>query len=277
MGSPSDSPQCTPAAPAAASPAPAGSQAVTRALGILHCFRDNGRGLSASDIARRTALSVSTAHRLARTLVSAGFLEQDPRTSRYSLGPAVTELGQLSYHQRGLHLTAPELADLAERTGATADLALRDGIHALILVGGSVRHDTGLGLRRPLHSTALGKILLAWPRDGEDAVGALPGLVAFTDRTIVEPEELRAELVRVREQGYAVNDGESALGVRTVAVPVFDRSGQARFSLALRADPAVITDGRLSWYVDQARACAAALEVLLLSPAERRDTSRHPV
>ncbi|MFE9662468.1 MULTISPECIES: IclR family transcriptional regulator [unclassified Streptomyces] len=243
---------------------------MSRALGVLHCFRDNGTPLSASDLARRTSLSVSTAHRLARTLVAAGFLEQDAHTARYRLGPAVTELGQLSYHQRGLHLTVPELADLAARTGATADLALRDGVHALILVGGSVRHDTGIGLRRPLHSTALGKVLLAWPGDDPDPVGALPGLAAFTERTIVDPDALRTELARVRERGHAVNDGESAHGIRTVAVPVFDHTERARFALALRATPAVLSDDRLPWFADQARACAAALEVLLLPPVERR-------
>ncbi len=142
---------------------PPGAQAVHRALGLLHCFHDNGPDLSASELARRMGLSVSTAHRLARTLVATGFLDQDERTARYRLGPAVAELGQLSFHQRGLHLAGPELAELARRTGATADLAIRSGPHAVILVGGSVLPSTGLGLRRPLHSTALGKVLLAWP------------------------------------------------------------------------------------------------------------------
>lgn len=92
---------------AAAAHAPGGAQAVRRALDVLHCFHDNGPDLGASDLARRLGLSASTAHRLARTLLGAGFLEQDARTSRYRLGPAVTELGRLSYHQRGLHLAAP--------------------------------------------------------------------------------------------------------------------------------------------------------------------------
>ncbi|MFE0648199.1 IclR family transcriptional regulator [Streptomyces sp. NPDC059534] len=248
---------------------PAGAQAVRRALDVLHCFHDNGPDLSASDLARRLGLSTSTAHRLARTLLGAGFLEQDARTARYRLGPAMTELGRLSYHQRGLHLAAPELSDLAERTGATADLALRSGPHVVIVAGGSVTPK--VGLRRPLHSTALGKVLLAWPRAGEGGPRSLPPLYAFTERTIVEPPALAAELARVREAGYALNDGESALGVRTVAVPVLERTGHARFALAVRATPELITDARLDWYLAQARSCARALEVLLLSPAERRD------
>ncbi|MGW2063359.1 IclR family transcriptional regulator [Streptomyces sp. NPDC055775] len=248
--------------------APGGAQAVQRALDVLHCFHDNGSDLSASDLARRLELSVSTAHRLARTLLAAGFLEQDARTSRYRLGPAVTELGRLSYHQRGLHLAAPELTDLAERTGATADLALRSGPHAVIVAGGSVTPK--VGLRRPLHSTALGKVLLAWARPGDGGPSSLPPLPAFTDRTIVERAALEAELVRVRADGYALNDGESAYGVRTLAVPVLDGTGHVRFALAVRATPALITQARTEWFLTQARTCARALEVLLLSPAERR-------
>ncbi|MFJ9604934.1 IclR family transcriptional regulator [Kitasatospora sp. NPDC101176] len=256
------------AATAVQSP-PAGAQAVQRALGLLHCFHDNGPDLSASDLARRMDLSVSTAHRLARTLVSAGFLEQDEQTARYRLGPAVAELGQLSFHRRGLHLAAPELDLLSRRTGATADLAIRSGPHAVILVGASVRPDSGLGLRRPLHSTALGKVLLAWPRPGEAAVSALGPLAPFTERTITEPALLDEELAKVRSAGFALNDGESAAGVRTVAVPVLDGSGLARFALAVRSTPAHLTDDRLEWFLGHARTCADALAVLLLPPDQR--------
>ncbi|MGD6749522.1 IclR family transcriptional regulator [Streptomyces sp. BH105] len=249
--------------------APSGSQAVRRALDLLHCFHDNGPDLSASELARRLDLPVSTAHRLARTLLAAGFLEQDFRTSRYRLGPSVTELGRLSYHQRGLHLATPELAALAERTGATADLALRSGPYAVIVAGGSVTPK--VGLRRPLHSTALGKVLLAWPRPGDAGPESLPPLPAFTERTIVEHDVLRQELDRVREDGHALNDGESAHGVRTLAVPVLDRGGHARFALAVRATPDLITTASLPWFLERTRACARALEVLLLAPGERRE------
>ncbi|WP_435842278.1 IclR family transcriptional regulator [Streptomyces cyaneofuscatus] len=214
---------------------------------------------------------MSTAHRLARTLLGAGFLEQDPRTARYRLGPAVTELGRLSYHQRGLDLAVPELADLAERTGATADLALRSGPHAVIVAGGSVTPK--VGLRRPLHSTALGKVLLAWARPGEGGPESLPPLPAFTDRTIVEPAALEAELVRVG-RGLRARRREAAHGVRTLAVPVLDGAGYARFALAVRATPSLITAERTEWLLTEARSCARALEVLLLSPAERRPPAR---
>ncbi|MEV4558672.1 IclR family transcriptional regulator [Kitasatospora sp. NPDC049285] len=253
--------------PATVPSPPAGAQAVHRALGLLHCFHDDGPDQSASDLARRTGLSVSTAHRLARTLVATGFLEQDDRTARYRLGPAVAELGRLTFHRRGLHLAGPELDLLARRTGATADLAIRSGPHAVVLVGGSVHATGGLGLRRPLHSTALGKVLLAWPSPTEaPPSGPLP---AFTDRTLTAPAELAAELAVTRERGYALNEGESAPGVRTLAVPVLDHTAQARYALAVRSTPDLLTDTDLPRTLAHATACAAALTVLLLPPDER--------
>jgi len=250
--------------------APAGSQAVRRALGVLHCFRSTGDDLSASDIARRMELSVSTAHRLARTLVTAGFLDQDDRTSRYRLGPVVAELGLLAFHRRGLHHAAPELEQLSERTSATTDLAIRSGRHALVLVGTSVQPGTGIGLRRPLHSTALGKVLLAWPRPTDAGIDSLTPLAPQTESTIVDPDELRAELDVVRARGYALNDGQSAPGVRTLGLPILDRAGHAHAALAVRSTPSVMTAARLPWFLERARTCAEALEVLLLPPHRRR-------
>ncbi|MFD2470426.1 IclR family transcriptional regulator [Amycolatopsis silviterrae] len=253
----------------AAEAVPAGAQAVTRALGMLQCFRDNPGDLGVSELARRMNLSVSTAHRIARTLAATGFLALAEGSLRYQLGPAVAELGQLSLYQRGIHLAADELAEVAKATGTTADLAIRNGSDAVILAGTSVALTAGLGLRRPLHSTALGKVLLAWAPPGEDDLDALPPLTAYTARTITAVADLRAELDRVREAGYALNDGESAFGVRTIAVPVLRASGHVHAALALRSTSDTLTDDRLPWFLSRAQRCADALAVLLLEPGQR--------
>lgn len=251
-----------------------GAQAVHRTLALLQCFSDSPQDLTASDLARRTGLALSTAHRLLKALTNAALLEQDPATARYRLGPSLAELGRLAYHRRGLHRAEPELEDLAARTGATADLATRIGGHAVILAGGSLDRDGTRGLRRPLHSTALGKVLLAW---GDDADLASLPLEPLTRRTITDPQELREELERVRTAGYALNEGESASGVRTVAVPVLDDAHRARFALALRSSPEAMASARLAWFIEQAAACATALEVLLLPPGQRRTGPRPPI
>ncbi|MGW0819177.1 IclR family transcriptional regulator domain-containing protein [Streptomyces viridiviolaceus] len=104
---------------------------------------------------------------------------------------------------------------------------------------------------------------------GEGGPESLPALRAFTDRTIVRRGLLAEELDRVRAQRFALNDGESALGIRTIAVPVLDHVESARFALAVRGTPELVTDDRRDWFLDQARVCARALEVLLLPPRER--------
>ncbi|MBS2535773.1 IclR family transcriptional regulator [Catenulispora sp. NF23] len=251
-----------------------GAQSVHRTLALLQCFADSPQDLTGSDLARRTGLALSTAHRLLKVLTNAGILEQDPATARYRLGPSLAELGRLAYHRRGLHRAEPELAELAAHTGATADLATRVGGHAVILAGGSLDRDGARGLRRPLHSTALGKVLLAW---GDNAdLTALP-LEQLTRRTITDPQHLREELERVRTAGFALNEGESTTGVRTIAVPVLDHTDQARFAVALRSSPEAMASARLAWFVEQAAACATALEVLLLPPGQRRTGPRPPI
>jgi DNA-binding IclR family transcriptional regulator len=87
---------------------------------------------------------------------------------------------------------------------------------------------------------------------------------------------LRAEIDRVRARGYALNDGESAEGVRAIAVPLLDRIGHVRFALAVRSTRGVITHARIPWFLARARACARALEVLLLTPDERGHADPDP-
>lgn len=240
-----------------------------RALGVLRCFTGHDAPLSASDIARRLGLPTSTAHRLARTLRSTGFLDQDDRGHRYRLGPTVIELGLQAYNDRGLPSVVPELGHLAHRTRATADLAIRSGDRVVIVARGSARREHVVGLRRPLHSTALGKVLLAWARPGDADLDKIGPLRPLTSRTITAPATLATELDAVRRAGYAVNDGESAEGIRTVAVPVLDRAGHVRFALAVRATPEIIPQSMIPWVLARSRECVAALQVHLLPPEER--------
>lgn len=258
---------------------PSGTRAVERALGVLRCFTDGdvpavafpggSVALSASDIARRGKLPTSTAHRLARTLAAAGFLEFDESSLKYRLGAAVVELGLQAYNDRGLPGVLPELVHLARVTTATADLAIRSDDRAVIVARGATRPEYAVGLRRPMHSTSLGKVLLAWDQSGTAGIAGLGPLRPLTDRTIVDPAHLMAELASVRKAGYALNDGESAVGVRTVAVPILDRAGHARFALAVRATPEVMPEAKIPWVLTQARACVAAIQVHLLLPEDR--------
>jgi DNA-binding IclR family transcriptional regulator len=254
----------------AMSPQRVGAQSIYRTLGILDCFADTDQDLSASEVARRTAVPLSTTHRLLQVLAETGYLEQDSGNARFRLGPATVEIGLLAYYRRGLQRVEGEVDALAQRTGVSADLAVRVEAHVIILVGSSLKEERVASLRAPLHSTALGKVLLAWSRDfTENDFDQVGTFTAHTERTITDPADLRDELHRVRALGYAVNDGESEPGIKTIAVPILDSSDRARFALALRSSSDVLTDHRLNWFVEHARICAKALQIHLISPSER--------
>ena len=244
-----------------------GAQAVVRALAVLACFRDGSPDLGVSDIARALELKTSTAHRLVRTLLSAGFLEQDPSTSRYRLGNALAEYGQIVFRQRRVHLVLPHLEALARATGEHAALAVRHGADVLLLSGvqppwSEARDVTGI--RLPLHASAMGKVLLAWSDGHETIVTHIGPLTPATPRTITDPVELQAELAHTRAAGYALSDEEMHPGIRTVAVPVLDDAEHAVFALAIRGPLDHITTSRLPSLIESARTTATAIRETLL-------------
>ncbi|HEY8547065.1 MAG TPA: helix-turn-helix domain-containing protein, partial [Acidimicrobiales bacterium] len=151
-----------------------GSQTVERAFEVLNCFRSGPSSLGLSEIARRVGLSTSIVYRLLRSLVDAGFLEQDPTTSRYRLGVGLASLTEVFFRQRRLDLAEPELTRLSDRAGGSAGLALRDGRDALILVYSPTAavdgRPDGRPRRVPLHLSAMGKVLLAYG-DADDSGG----------------------------------------------------------------------------------------------------------
>ncbi|MFJ4654026.1 IclR family transcriptional regulator [Nocardia sp. NPDC088792] len=235
-----------------------GVQTVARALSVLDCFRD-GHERGVSEIARQQGLAVSTTHRLLGALVQAGFLEKDESTSRYRMGGALAEYGQIAYRQHRIYLAEPCLEQLAGTTGASASVAIRHSIHAVLLATSRWRDTDGhrlQGVRLPLHASALGKALLVWNDATDDELRALP-YEEGTDRSVSGPAELRRELTRTRERGYAYNDEELDPGFRTIGLPILDANGRCRFALGLRGPTTLMIPERVPFLVELARVTAA--------------------
>lgn len=234
-----------------------GAQSVERAIRVLRTIADAGADLGVSELAQRTALSVSTTHRLLRVLLAAGLVDQDPRTERYQLGPMLVPLGRAAEQRLGFARVRPVLESLASTTGESVNLGVRVGDDVLVVVDVAssqpLRFDQAPGSRVPIHTSAMGKCLLAWDADPAGAVDRLGRLVAVTDRTITEPGALRAELDRVRRQGWALNDEERVPGVRAVAVPVLDAAGVALAAIAVQAPALRLADDRLDEVVHHLR------------------------
>ncbi|WP_028643604.1 IclR family transcriptional regulator [Nocardioides sp. URHA0020] len=200
-----------------------GATVTSRALALLGAFDAQHRRLSLTDLAARAALPVPTAHRLVGELVAWGALTRTS-TGEYAVGRRLWDLGLLAPVQTGLReLASPYLHDLYGATLATVHLSVRDGVDVLYvdrLAGhASVPVVSSIGSRLPLHSTGVGKVLLAHaPAEVQRA--ALGSLTRITPYTITQPGLLRRQLARVLRDGYATTTEEMSLGACSIAVPI---------------------------------------------------------
>lgn len=211
---------------------------VGKALGLLVLLGDEPRGASAAELSRRAELPFSTTYRLLGSLTRDGFVDYEPDGRRYHLGLRVFQLGQRVSNHHGFAGTAlPILRRVTEKTGEATILSVRDGHHHLTVnkVDGpqAFRVTSDPGHLGALHTTSVGKALVAFAEDAERQrlVEELE-LEPLTEFSITDREAFRAEIDQVRRRGYAVMDEENELGMRAVAVPVFNAQGFAFASLA---------------------------------------------
>lgn len=206
------------------------NQSVEKAAAVLATFLDGGADLRVSDVAQRVGLGQSTASRLLATLEQLEYVERDPATSLYRLGPAVVSLAGVAVNRNAVHREARQRAqELACSLGLGANVAVRRGASLFYLCnfegGHAPRSFTLMGQRNPLHATGIGKCLLLGvaPEERGDLVPQLP---RYTPATITDHGALDAELAVVAERGYAVECEELALGRACVAAPVRDHAGE---------------------------------------------------
>ncbi len=201
-----------------------GRSVLSKAFAILDAMRSVESGLTRAEIVSRTGLPMTTVYRLATELRSLGALELT-QGGRYRVGPWMWEMGTLTRHSLTLRDVAlPFLEDLYEATHENVQLAVLDGLDALIVerIRGqrSVPIVTRVGGRLPLHATGVGKALLAFAPDGYVDRVIAHGLVAATPHTITDGQALRCDLARARSQGFAVTREEMTLDTVSVAAPV---------------------------------------------------------
>jgi len=208
------------------SPSPV--QATATAFRIIEALRQRG-GAGVSELAAALEMPTSTVHDHLRTLEAAEYLTSDAGV--YHVGVRFLELGEQARGRMKIHRVAkPEVDELAAETGEHANLMIEEHGHGVFLYKAqgddAVQLDTHAGMRVPLHTTALGKAILAHsPTTAVDAIVDRHGLQQVTDKTITTREALDAELETVRRQGYAFDDEERVKGMRCVAAPVIDAEG----------------------------------------------------
>jgi IclR family acetate operon transcriptional repressor len=206
-------------------------QTLERALDLLEALASADE-LGVSDIAARTGLVPSTAHRLLGTLVARGYAAQNPTSGRYLMGYKLLELTSGLQDRLGRLRTAARahLEAIQERTGETTNLVVLEGRSVVYIdsVSGtrSVRLFTEIGRAIPAHTSGAGKALLAW-REPAEVAALLDGveMLAATPHTLTSLDALQEDLARTRRRGYATDNEEHEPGVACVATPIFDRAG----------------------------------------------------
>jgi DNA-binding IclR family transcriptional regulator len=222
-----------------ASRASGGAKALVKGVAIVDAIAAAPRPLELVDLLDASGLPRPTALRLIDVLLEQGMLQRAGRA--YALGPRLAVWGQRYLAALDVRAQAVDLMRaLADETRETCYLGVRDGRRVLYVAKAdspqAVRPAAEIGNRNPLHSTGIGKALLAFGAPDEAVAYAHGGpLEIKTPNTIVDAERLLVEMEHTRERGYAVDDVENEDGVRCVAAPVYDHAGQVVAAMSVSA------------------------------------------
>jgi len=214
------------------------SKVLLKGLTLLEAVAAARDDVGVTELARATRFSKATVFRFLDTLVQAGYLEQDPHTSRYRLTQRLRQVAMRTPAPPSISDAArPILRRLVEKTGETAYLAVLSGTECLFLdrvdSDHPLRVHTTSGSRYPLHVGAASKALLAFQADQQLLESTLAHLHAVTPHTITSRTRLLRDLATIRERGYAISQSEWREGISAVAAPARDIAGRVVAALAI--------------------------------------------
>lgn len=212
-------------------------RAVVNALRLLEALADDELGSGVTDLARSLGLPKNNVFRLLATLEVHGYAERLHASGNYRIGARALSLGDSVRGLRRLpEFAQPILEDLAAELGETVHLAVGLGNQVIAIEARkpdrSVRAAIRVGKPRPTHSTALGKVWLAFSPESVLLQCEIP---ARTPHTIVDPDKFREHLRGVVSEGFALDREETETGVVCAAAPIFDVAGRIVAALSVTA------------------------------------------
>jgi IclR family transcriptional regulator, KDG regulon repressor len=209
-----------------------GVQSIGRAFAILEEIARSRDGISLAELSKRVGLHNSTTFHLVKTMVTLGYVRQLKDSKRYRVGRPLFALAASSLDDvEMVSMATPILEDLSRETGESGHFAVRMGDCVVVIArtsgSGAFQLTDRVGVIRPAHATALGKIVLAALRPEQlDRYLERAELKPHTPKSIIEVGALRREIEEVRRANIAYDDGEFDSELRCVAVPVRDFTGQ---------------------------------------------------
>ena len=253
-------------------------QSLVRALSLLNALSEADEGIALTELAQQVGLTTSTAHRLLTTLQQERYVHFHGERRVWSVGVQAFIAGKAFLKTRDVVASARlQMRALMEESGETVNMAVEDQYEAVYLSQVECRQMMRVfarpGGRVPLHCSSVGKALLMAMPDSELArVLHQRGLPRLTSKTISTPAALRRDLQQAREQGYAIDDEEHAVGLRCIAAPIFNENAEALAAISLSGPMARISDARIPLLGDLVRRKADAISAQLggVLPAWRK-------
>jgi DNA-binding IclR family transcriptional regulator len=216
-----------------------GVQSLGRAFSILEEVARHREGIGLAELSKLVGLHNSTTFHLAKTMVSLGYMRQERDSKRYRVGRPLFALAASALDEiEMVNLATPVLEDLSRETGESGHFAVRMGDSVVVIARtsgpGAFQLTDRVGVVRPAHCTALGKIILASLRPDQlkrflERVELKPS----TPKSITEPLVLLHEIAEVRRSAIAIDDGEFNAEVRCIAVPVYNFTGDVIGALGI--------------------------------------------
>jgi IclR family transcriptional regulator, KDG regulon repressor len=244
-----------------------GVQSLGRAFSILEEVARHRDGIGLADLSKLVGLHNSTTFHLAKTLVSLGYLRQEKDSKRYRIGRPLFALAASALDEiEMVNVATPILEDMSRETGETGHFAVRMGDAVVVIARtagpGAFQLTDRVGVVRPAHCTALGKIILASLRPDQltrflERVELKPS----TPKSITEAPVLLREIAEIRRTGISFDDGEYNAEVRCIAVPVMDFTGQTIGALGISGPVWRMTNQALQTHAKAVRATANRLSV----------------
>jgi IclR family transcriptional regulator, pca regulon regulatory protein len=208
-------------------------KSIEKCFVILDCLHTNRHLPTLEEICRITGYKKTTCFRLLKTMRTLGLVELSPGKKKYRYGPRLAALGLSALKNMNLRQAAlPILQQLRDETGETVNLTILSNAEILyvdrIMSDYLVNVNVNVGDRLPVYCASMGKVILAYlPKNRLEQILSSITFRPKTDKTIVSRSALLKELEQIRSDGFAINDEELEKGLRAVAAPIFNYSGEA--------------------------------------------------
>lgn len=247
---------------------PTAMTSTLRCLQVLELLAEDPFELSISDLASRLTMPKASVHRLCATLLEANLIAQDAGTRRYFLGSKALWIGSgYLRHSSVYRASFFPMQDLAKQVSGTVQLAVLDGDEVLFIhsIGytGSPHAFADVGLRRPLHATASGKLFLAAMPSADMERIMTSHHEKCTNKTITSLARMKQELATLRQKNYAVNLEELLPGYCVVAAPILRRDGHVAAAISLTLSSSDFKNGQEQRYAAMVREAAQRISLQL--------------